>query len=123
MKNIFVILFAVFSLNFLLMPLAQSFASETLKGADKDLDSFKKEMGEKLDRVERELQSLRVKTKTKGNEVQQNVLRDLEKTRNQLRNELDSMEAKSKDNWKDMKKSLSESFEKLHSKLQNALKN
>lgn len=122
MKKIFLKLFVIFSFALFSLPYSYSSASETIKGAQKDMDAFKKDMSDKLDQVEKELKELREKTKSKGSMVQQNVIQDLEKSRDQLRSELNNIEGKSKDKWKQMKKSLSETFDSLHSKVQEALK-
>jgi ABC-type phosphate transport system auxiliary subunit len=99
-----------------------AFASEAVKGAKKDVEAFKQEMAVKLDSVEKQLEELRIKTKKKSTEIQENTVKDLELTRNKLRKELNSLEDSTKTNWKQMKKDFSESIDSFHAKLQKALK-
>jgi Skp family chaperone for outer membrane proteins len=97
-------------------------ASETVKGAQKDFESFKSEMSAQLDSVDHELADLRAKMKEKGSAAQDNSVKELEQTRARLNKELSEMESKSHQSWKDFKKGFAKSVENLNSKVQKALK-
>jgi hypothetical protein len=99
----------------------QSLASETMKGAQKDYEAFKKEMSIKVESLDKQIDELKTKAKDKGKVVKEATLKDLEETRKGLHSDMEEFEGKSKENWKAMKKKLSESAELLHSKLQKAL--
>jgi cell division protein FtsB len=105
-------LFAVLSSN----------ASETMKGAKKDYDNFKTSISAKMESLEKEIEELKVKTKTKGTEVKDSTLEELEAARDDLKTQINKLEEGSKENWKSMKQKISESADSLHSKLQKALK-
>ena len=113
--------------NFILLLVASlafsvAFAeSETMKGAAKDYDNFKKEMSAKLAGVEKQLDELRAKARTKGNEARESSIKELEETRVQLKTEVDSLNSKAKSNWKSMKEKLSASIESLSTKAKKAL--
>lgn len=100
----------------------QGHASETAKGAQKDYDAFKKEMSVKIDSIEKELEELKQKAKTKGTTVKEETIHDLETTRDELKTKMSELSDASKDRWKSMKRKISETADSLHSKLQKALK-
>ena len=95
--------------------------SETVKGAKKDLDTFKSEMTTKLNEVDRQLDELRAKAKANGKAAQEQTTRELEEKRARLKAQLDSLSDEGKSNWKKMKKSVSESVDALHDKVKKAL--
>lgn len=97
-------------------------ASETMKGAQKDYETFKQELSSKMDSLDKEIERLKAKTKEKGVTLKGETIEELEKYRTELKAQILEMETKSKSKWKTMKKSLSESFESLHAKIQRALK-
>ena len=99
------------------------FSSETLKGAKKDIETFKTEMNVKLEKVEKELMLLKAKAKNKGSEIEQKTANELENTRMQLKKELSEIKDDSHDGWSKLKSNLAESFDKLNTKVQKALKN
>ncbi|MFN7903999.1 MAG: hypothetical protein ACK5P5_02345 [Pseudobdellovibrionaceae bacterium] len=97
-------------------------ASETVKGAKKDYQSFKEEMSVKLEAAEKNLSELKAKTKEKSTSLKAKTVAELEETRDKLKAELNSLEEKSQSNWSSLKKSFASSMEKFNSKVQKALK-
>lgn len=99
-----------------------SYASETMKGAQKDYETFKQEMSAKLVSLDKEIEVIKEKAKQKGTSIKNETLQELETSRTELKTQMDKMESQSKSKWKSMKKSMSESFNSLHAKIQKALK-
>ena len=107
----------------LVFTLAQSgLASETVKGAQKDYETFKVDMSKKLDAAEIKLQELKDKAKTQGNTAKEKLAVELEESKNTLRKQQEEIKYESAGGWKKMKKSLSDAAEALNTKIQNALK-
>lgn len=96
--------------------------SETVEGAKKDYENFKKEMSVKLDAAEKELKDLRAKAQQKGSKVQEKTIREMEQTRDRLRKDLDALGEKSKSTWSELKKDLAASMNSLNDRIQKALK-
>lgn len=113
------IILVIFSAAFL-FSLANS--SETLKGVQKDAESFKKEMSVKLEDVEKQLTELKNNAQTKGSEIREKTVTDLETTRAELRTKLENWDTKTQKNWKDFKKNFAQSLDSLNAKIQKALK-
>ena len=97
-------------------------ASETMKGAQKDYETFKQEMSAKLESLDKEIDVIKEKAKQKGTSIKNETLQELEASRAEVKAQMDKMESQSKSKWKSMKKGLSESFDSLHAKIQKALK-
>lgn len=116
MKHFALLFFAVmaFQLN--------GFASETVKGAQKDFQTFKQEMTTKLEAAEKKLIELKEKAKTKTSDVKEKTITELEATRDQLKSELNELEEKGQSNWTSLKKGFASSMDKFNKKVQNALK-
>ncbi len=96
--------------------------SETVKGAQKDFENFKSEMSAKLETAEKELKELRAKAKEQGAAKKEEVIADLEKTRDHLRTQLEKADESAKDNWKKFKESFAKSVDNLNFKIQKSLK-
>ena len=99
----------------------QTFALETVKGAKKDIESFKTEISAQLDTFEKKIEELKLKAKDKSHVVKDETIQDLEASRNSLKSELNKLEDSSKNNWKKMRKGISDSVRALHGKIQKAL--
>jgi len=97
-------------------------ASETVKGAKKDLENFKTEMTTKLDKVEKELMLLKAKAKNKKDEVKEKTITELEENRAQLKSDLEKIKEDGSSGWKKLKGGIADSFDKLNSKIQKAMK-
>jgi hypothetical protein len=95
--------------------------SETVKGAQKDFETFKQEMSAKLDDVDRQLAEMRAKAKAKGGDVQDKSIKELEVARVQAKAQMDAINDDTKSNWKSMKKKLAASIDSLHAKAKKAL--
>lgn len=100
----------------------QAFGSETLKGAQKDYEIFKKEMSEKVSIYEKEIVELRKKIKTKNEKAKDEAVKEYETALNKLRAEVSKIEESSKSNWDKVKGEISEHADSLNQKLQKALK-
>ncbi len=103
--------------------LTYSFASETLKGAKKDMENFKIEMSQKLEQTEKQLSELKETVQEKGGETQDKVVKDLENTRDELRRKLGEVDSTVNENWKKFKKNFADSLDSLNARIQKALKN
>lgn len=101
---------------------SKAFASETVDGAKKDLESFKQEMSARLDKIEKDLDQLKEKTKTKSNTASEKSMKDLETARDQVQAKLNKLKDDGKDSWKKFKVDLSKSVDDLNHRLQEALK-
>lgn len=99
-----------------------TFASETVKGARKDLDKFKQEMSVELQNIENKLKKLSEDSQKKGSAAYKKSVQDLIKSREKLRSDLYDLQADAKGEWKEAKSELSKSLNKLNSKIQEALK-
>lgn len=104
----------------LLSPFAS--ASETVKGAKKDFEEFKKEMSVKLDTAEKKIEELRVAAKVKGNQTQEKLAVELEQAKNNLKKQQADLKYESETGWKRVKQSFSEAADNLNAKIQKALK-
>lgn len=118
-----VILRKIFALGLLIAVVGlSSYGSETVKGVKADIESFKAEMSQKLDKVEEELVELRAKAKEKGSDAKEDVIADLEKSRDRLKSELEKVDDKVSENWKKFKENFAKSLDNLNSKIQKSLK-
>jgi len=109
-------------LSFLAFSFSASHASETVKGAKKDIESFKKEMAAKLEESEKRLKELRSKAAKKGDQVQDQTVQELEATQSRLKGELDTAKVEAKSNWAKFKSTMASSIEDLNAKIQKKLK-
>lgn len=98
-------------------------ASETIKGAQKDFESFKTEMSAKLETVQKQIIDLQSKAKEKGDQAQGEATKDLQKTRDQLQSQLNDMQDSGTSNWRKFKKSFGKSVDQLNTKIQKAVNN
>lgn len=98
-------------------------ASETVKGAKKDYEQFKKEMNEELDKAEAKIQELKAKAKTEGKETKEETIKDLEKSRDDLKARLNEMQKDGETGWKKFKKKMAASIDHLNKKIQKSLDN
>jgi hypothetical protein len=96
--------------------------SETVKGMKKDADTFKKEMSVKMDQLDHQINELKAKSQTKGAEVKESTIKDLESARDSMKTKMNSMSETSKETWSSWKKSMAESMDSLNAKVQKALK-
>lgn len=96
--------------------------SETLKGAQKDIENFKKEMSVKLGALEEQIASLKSKATEKGSETKSKTIQELEAARDALKVKMAEFSDSSKEGWANMKKSFAESMDALNAKVQKALK-
>lgn len=96
-------------------------ASETVKGARKDYETFRKEMTVRLESVEKQLAELKEKAKEKSGDTQAETVKQLEATRAQLRSQLESWQSEGRRGWRRFKKKFAESMDRLNSRVQDAL--
>jgi F0F1-type ATP synthase membrane subunit b/b' len=96
--------------------------SETLKGAQKDYESFKSEMFVKLNTAEQKLNELRGQAAHTGDDVGQKTAAELEKSRVELQDQLDHAQQTSTSTWKRFKNNFAESVDQLNSKVQKAFR-
>lgn len=99
-----------------------AFASETVKGAKKDIEAFKKEMAVKLEETEKKLAELRNKAGKKGDQMQTNAVKELETTRDTLKAELNDAKSDAHTNWSKFKVKMAKSIDELNEKIQKKLK-
>ena len=97
-------------------------ASETIKGAQKDMESFKKEMAVKLDEVEKKLESLRDQAKDKGTAAKEKTIEGLEKSKDQLETELNALKEDTQSGWDRTKQNFAKALDNLNAKIQKAAK-
>lgn len=96
--------------------------SETVKGAKKDFESFKQEMGVKLEESQKKLDQLQEKAKEKGSHVKNETIEELRSNRDKLKVEYDNLKFEGQTRFQKMKASLSSSIDSLNGKIQKALK-
>lgn len=96
--------------------------SETLKGMEKDFQSIKAELNEKLAKAEVELEKLRAKAKESADEKHKKAVEESEKARDKIKASVAELKEDSKQNWKKLRTGLAESIDGLNSKIQKALK-
>ncbi len=107
--------------GFMFASSASAFASETVKGAKKDLSQFKTEMNTKLEKIEDELKELRANANEKGSDAKKKTVSELEQMRDNLRAKVNDLSEDSGDAWQKFKKGLADSADELNAKIQNAL--
>lgn len=96
--------------------------SETVKGAQKDFETFKQEMAVKLQEAQLKLDELQAKAKVKGSTVKEETVTELRIKRDKLKVEYDELKFESKSRFQRMKTSLSNSIDSLNDRIQKALK-
>lgn len=96
-------------------------ASETVKGAKKDMATFKREMNVKLNSLESEIARLKEQAKVKGGEAKQRAVIELEEARDQVKRDLAELETKSESNWQKLKNKVAITLDRLNTKAQRAL--
>lgn len=97
-------------------------ALETVKGAQKDVEAFKKEMSAKLEVAETRLNELKNQAQAKGSETKSKAVRDYEMTRDNLKAELAQLQESSQSNWQKLKNNISQSVDALNTRIQKSLK-
>ncbi len=95
--------------------------SETVKGMQKDVETFKVEAQSKIADLNKKISELKSKTKQQADEKQKNLTTELEASRDKLQSELNALGEKSKDKWKELRAKLSKSLDELNEKAQKAL--
>ena len=96
-------------------------ASETVKGMQKDYESFKTDMQIKLAETENKINELKLKAQAKSSAAQEKSIVEYEQKRDQLKTQLDDMEKAGESKWKRTKRRLAESIDKLNKKVQKSL--
>ncbi|MBK8204540.1 MAG: hypothetical protein IPK68_20295 [Bdellovibrionales bacterium] len=94
---------------------------ETAKGAKQDIEALKKEMSAKLGEVEKEIEELRTRVKTKGDQALEKTIKELEEKRTTIRAEVDSLKQDARTNLKTLRKKLAEALDSIHEKAKKAL--
>lgn len=112
----------LFSVLFFVVLLQSSFASETVKGAKKDLEVFKQEMSAKLQVIENDLKVMSEKAEKKSDTLYNDAVKDLKVKRDKLRSDLNELQADTKGEWKEAKAKISSSLNSLNERVQKALK-
>jgi DNA anti-recombination protein RmuC len=95
-------------------------SSETVKGAQKDYETFKADMSKKLEALDKQIGELKEKAKTEASEKS---TKELEAARDKLKAKLDSLSDDAQDGWEKMKAGIAKSMDTLNKKVQKALKN
>lgn len=111
-----------FIIGLILMPLV-TFGSETLKGAKKDIESFKTSMNEKLQKLENEIEAAKIKAKNKGHATSDQTISELESARDKIKKNLSELKEEGDESWQKAKKNLSEALDELNTKVQKKLRN
>lgn len=99
-----------------------SFASETVAGAKKDFEEFKKDLSVQIEQAEKKIQDLKLQSKEKGSAAQDKVLVELEEAKNSLKKQQAELKYEGESSWKRLKAGVSEAADKLNTKIQKALK-
>lgn len=94
-----------------------SHASETVEGAKKDYQAFKQEMNFKLAELDKKIE----KVKSESKENKEEVVKDLETSRDRLRREIADAQKVTASKWSDFKKSFAQSVDNLNTRVQKAL--
>ena len=98
-------------------------ASETIKGAKKDYQVFKKDMEGQLEVADKKLEELRAKGKDKVDEAHKATVLELESTQAKLKADLEKLKADGEKASKSFKSKLAASISSLNERIQKALKN
>lgn len=98
-------------------------ASETIKGAKKDYQTFKKNMEGQLEVADKKLEELKAKGVDKVDEAHKTTVSDLEATKSKLKLDLEKLKADGEKATKEFKSKLAESISSLNERIQKALKN
>jgi hypothetical protein len=117
MKKLFIIISALF-----FAIAVHATESETVKGAKKDVESFKKEMNVKLQIAETKIAELKSKAADKSSKAKTTTIAELEASRDAIKAKMATLSENSKESWASMKKSMADSVNSLNAKVQNALK-
>jgi hypothetical protein len=96
--------------------------SETIKGAKKDLETFKKDMVVKLDKLQTQIETIKKQAHDKGDEAKDKTADELAATRDDVKEKVAKLSDDAGDDWQKMKKSLADSVDSLNKKVQKALK-
>jgi bacterioferritin (cytochrome b1) len=114
MKSLVIILVLVISFSGLM-------ASETVKGIQKDYESFKLDMKLKLNATEAKINELKLKAQAQSAAAQEKSITEYEQTRDQLKAQLDDIEKAGETKWQKTKRRMAESIDKLNKKVQKSL--
>ena len=112
----------IVTITFLILLILPVSAMESVKGAKKDLETFKQEMSLEFHKIENDLKLMTEKAEKKTDAAYRNSVKELSDARDKLRSDLDHLEADAKGEWKEAKNTISTSMEKLHAKIQQGLK-
>jgi len=108
-----------------LLLLAQSPAFailETVKGAQKDVESFKRDMTAKLIEIDKKIDTLEKKAEARKNDFQKKAAADYDKLQAKLSNDVEKLKADAEGDWKQAKNDLAISIDSLNTKVQQTLK-
>jgi len=97
-------------------------ASEAVKGAKKDYQSFKQEMNMQLEQAEQNLEVLKAKSEDKLSSVQKAAIAELQATKENLKSRLENMKSESIKASRKVKADLASSISSLNERIQKALK-
>lgn len=104
------------------LALGSVYASETVEGAKKDLQEFKKEMSTRMDAIEKQLDDLKSKANENGKAVKEKTVKNLEETKDKLHGQLEEMKYDGEKNYKDLKSKFAKALDSFNAKVQKALK-
>lgn len=100
---------------------ASSFASETVKGMEKDVEYFKHEMSVKIQKMDEEIDHLKVDAEKRGSAAKKEAVQGLEKSRDELQAKLESAQDRTSVGWKKFKRSFGKSVDALNAKVQKSV--
>jgi gas vesicle protein len=103
--------------------IAPTFASETVKGAEKDYQSFKEDMTHKLNDLEAQINEIKEKTKSHSSDVSEKTTHELESARDKIKAQLKDLKSDTDGSWKKLKKGIADSMNSLNEKVQKTLNN
>ena len=97
-------------------------SSETIKGAQKDFQTVKAELGVKLGEAEAKLEELKAKAVENGSAAKTKAIAEAEATRDQLKVKIAELQDDGKSGWKKMKASIASGIDSMNTKIQKAMK-
>lgn len=112
----------LFAITIFSLLIHSGYASETMKGAKKDLDVFKQEMSLELKNIETNLKSMSEKAKSNSSASYKEAVKEITQKRDQLRSDLYDLQADTKGEWKQSKGKISTALNGLNERIQKALK-
>ncbi len=97
-------------------------SSETVEGAKKDFQTFKKDMNKRMDSLETQIKELKTKAKEHGEAAEEKTVTGLENAKNRLSEDLRKLQFESEKNFKKFKTEFASSLDNLNARIQKALK-